>query len=425
MNRLVLNDRLVLFPVGDEAVLYSDASRRLLGLDRSAAYLLLRLADGATVADLTNELGLDSAGAAAAGELADLLEGRETSSEEYRHEIYCPAEVPPSAAPSDSYRLLTTCFTLACPDAALYDDLASGLRHLMISGSEVVDLVAVVMPDGCRWRLCLNGTPQGEALPADMLKQLLYDRLRSIAYQRYPYLMAVHAAVVGDGCRILVLPGLSGSGKSTLAATLLGQGWQLFSDEVALLDRSGDLVPIPLPMCIKEGSWPVVAPYFPRLPDLPVHRRWDRLPVRFPDPGDIVFAASEGVNRRATHLCFPRYQSGSPGNLERLSPVSALRRLTDSGYQVPGLDRECAETIVDWVAGLACFSVTYSIDRRGVATALEGTRDIARLIIPRCRLEGTMTILRTRYISYFLACAIVSLCPATSRAVPLHRTSSR
>jgi hypothetical protein len=43
-----------------------------------------------------------------------------------------------------------------------------------------------------------------------------------------------------------------------------------------------------------------------------------------------------------------------------LSPVTALRWLTETGYQVPGLTPDNAGQIVAWILGLSCFSLTYS-----------------------------------------------------------------
>lgn len=195
-------------------------------------------------------------------------------------------------------------------------------------------------------------------MPADMLLPVIHGRLRTISYQRFPYLLALHASVVSDGCRTIVLAGRSSSGKSTLAASLLARGYRLFSDEVALLARDG-LVSIPLALCLKEGSWPLLVSDFPDLAAQSVHIRLDGVRLRYLKPGNIAFAES-GDNRRATHLCFPCFQPGGAAELERLSPVDAMRRLSETGYTVPDLTVENADQIVDWMCGLSCFSLTYS-----------------------------------------------------------------
>lgn len=359
VHRLSLNSFLTIYLLGDESILFSVQNRRLFGLDRSTTFLLLRLADAETVAGLTSVLGLGETDVVVAEELAALLSGQELPAEEYRATSYCLDVVPPDVSPPPCYRLLTTFITVSCPDSYLRARLTSSLTHLQIPDQSEIDLAVGIVPEGNLWRLCLNGVPQGGESAADTLLSVIFDRLRIIAYQRFPYLLAVHAAAVTDGRRTIVLAGLSGSGKSTLAATLLARGYRLFSDEVALLDQDGDLVPIPLGLCLKEGSWPLLKDHFPEFADLPVHKRWDGLAVRFLEPDSIAFAG-EGDKRRATHLCFPRFLPDGAGCLERLSPVNALRRLTESGYQVPGLTVESADRIVAWITGLSCFSLTYS-----------------------------------------------------------------
>lgn len=67
--------------------------------------------------------------------------------------------------------------------------------------------------------------------------------------------LVVHAAVVEKGGYAAVLPGPPGSGKSTLCTALTARGWRLLSDELALLDaRTGDLVPLPRPVGLKNAS---------------------------------------------------------------------------------------------------------------------------------------------------------------------------
>lgn len=359
IQHLSLNNYLSIYLLEDESILFSSLTSRLFGLDRSATYLLLRLADGEAVEDLAATLRLGTAEVAAAEELSSLLAGREPAAEEYRIEKYCPDAVPQDVATLPCYRLLTTSFTLDCPDPSLHSFLSAGLRHLLLPQRTDLDLAIVVEPEGSQWRLRLNGTAQGNAVPVEWLMPAIYGRLRIIAYQRFPYLLAMHAAVVGDGRRTIVLPGRSGSGKSTLAATLLARGYRLFSDEIALLAQDGGLVPIPLGLGLKEGSWPLLEGDYPALAATPVHRRWDGVMVRYLEPGSLVFAEGDD-GRRVTHLCFPHFQPDSPGGLERLSPVNALRRLTETGYQVSGLTVENVDRIVAWICGLSCFSLSYS-----------------------------------------------------------------
>jgi hypothetical protein len=232
------------------------------------------------------------------------------------------------------------------------------LRHLQTAAPPELHLVISIEPQGILWRLCFNGAQQGEPLPAARLLPMLFGRLRSFAYQRRPFLLTFHAAAVGNDQYTIILPGHSGSGKSTLAASLLARGYRLFSDETAVVDADGQLLPVPLPLGLKRGSWEVLAGDFPGIATLEEHVRYDGQRVRFLDPNMIAFA-EERQGRTTTLLCVPRFCPGCSPQLTRLSPVNALRAATASGYQVRGLDTEQVERIIAWLLGLSGFELTY------------------------------------------------------------------
>ncbi|HEU4749506.1 MAG TPA: hypothetical protein VFT54_00440 [Acidimicrobiia bacterium] len=66
---------------------------------------------------------------------------------------------------------------------------------------------------------------------------------------------AVHAAVVGDDDRVIVIGADSGGGKSTLAAALLQQGLRYGSDEALCLDDNARVVNYPKPISLDPWSW--------------------------------------------------------------------------------------------------------------------------------------------------------------------------
>ena len=55
----------------------------------------------------------------------------------------------------------------------------------------------------------------------------------------------IHAGVVADGGRAIVIPGLSFSGKTTLVRALVEAGAVYYSDEFAALDENGRVLPTP------------------------------------------------------------------------------------------------------------------------------------------------------------------------------------
>ena len=64
----------------------------------------------------------------------------------------------------------------------------------------------------------------------------------------------VHAGVVAQGERALLLPGASFAGKSTLTAALLDAGLTYLSDEYAVLDAAGRVHPYPRPLTLRTPT---------------------------------------------------------------------------------------------------------------------------------------------------------------------------
>src|SRR5262249_53863193 len=86
--------------------------------------------------------------------------------------------------------------------------------------------------------------------------------------------LLLHAGAVAWGDHAILMPGASGSGKSTLTAGLVAAGFTLGSDEVGGLDPPTlDLLPFARGICVKAGSRPALARWYPWiLEDAPHHR---------------------------------------------------------------------------------------------------------------------------------------------------------
>ena len=84
-------------------------------------------------------------------------------------------------------------------------------------------------------------------------------------------LMTVHGGAVEKDGVCSILAGAGGSGKTTLTAGLDSSGFMLVADDVVpLIARSGLLEPVPMSMCIKEGSWPILKNLYVEADQYPV-----------------------------------------------------------------------------------------------------------------------------------------------------------
>lgn len=69
-----------------------------------------------------------------------------------------------------------------------------------------------------------------------------------------PNFIFLHAGVVGDGDRAIVIPGLSFSGKTTLVRALVEAGALYYSDEYAVLDEAGRVHPYPKRLSLRTSE---------------------------------------------------------------------------------------------------------------------------------------------------------------------------
>jgi hypothetical protein len=93
----------------------------------------------------------------------------------------------------------------------------------------------------------------GNAELAELLKFFESD-LQLYVAEYAPQRIFVHAGVVGWKGKAIIIPGRSFSGKTTLVAAMVKAGALYYSDEYAVLDKSGLVYPYPRKLGIREGN---------------------------------------------------------------------------------------------------------------------------------------------------------------------------
>lgn len=184
----------------------------------------------------------------------------------------------------------------------------------------------------------------------------------------HKFFLSIHAGVIGDQSKCILLPAPPGSGKSTLTASLVHAGFKFFSDEVALLEEgSFDVFPVPLAICVKASGIDALADQFPSLRGLQVHQRGDgKRVVYLPPPPESRPASDEP--RLVAALVFPRYTVGATASLVPLSKFDALKHLMDECMVVSSpLDAPKVEALVEWISGTPCHSLSYGSTEDAVA----------------------------------------------------------
>jgi hypothetical protein len=218
---------------------------------------------------------------------------------------------------------------LVCDDPGLLAD-----AHAMLPpGWRAVDgqpsIQFAISNDGL---ITVDGARADRAADRESLLLKLASVIRHQIAIEAPGLTFVHAGVVDVGGCGIVIPGRSYSGKSVLVAELVRLGATYVSDEYAVIDRNGRLLPFAKPLSIRAGGddpWG-------RLVDVP-DDRVAHDPVR---PGLIV----------VTGYCHgarwhPSVRSPGEGALALLQNTVSARRTPGPALRATGLVARTAVTL--------------------------------------------------------------------------------
>jgi hypothetical protein len=324
-----------LYRFGDEGLIYSERENRFAGLDAAGVSAYLALEAGAGIGDLRGLNHKDSRGAPS----DDGLEAIEALTQG----IF-PAEDSPNELP-------TSCLTTLVPPSAGNSKSESieigGIPVLLEYPSGQLERLCCDYFQHCpatrqspHYHLCARRAETGwaiyvndrELLSLTQEEQLglgLMYAARTMLYAKADYDVAFHAAAVAHGDCAVLLCAPRECGKSTLTAYLVACGFDLLSDEPALLDLDNCAVSaLPLPISLKEGSWTSLQNEIPLFSCGPVHVRSDGLRILLAHP---LAEHRTAQARRLKRILFPKYEASSAGHSQRLTPLRTLERLNRGG----------------------------------------------------------------------------------------------
>jgi hypothetical protein len=169
--------------------------------------------------------------------------------------------------------------------------------------------------------------------------------------------VALHAGAVTAAGKTLILPGLSGSGKSNMTAWLTRNGFSYLTDELIFLtdDDYGRIIPFTRPVCIKADAVAQVKKLLKQeqLSAVLEDRYGMVVPHRLLNPDFSPETAPPAL------ILFPKYQAGSPLEMEQLSPALVSSILMTSDVNGRNLEDHGFRQLAALARTVPAFQVTY------------------------------------------------------------------
>ena len=375
-----------LFYLDEAGVLFSEGTQELHLLNGTATVIWSLLEEGhdaqSARAALQQMYGLDAERSsqfvdAALAEWRDkgFLEGSPQHPPE--HLAVAPAAPAPASrlawhqheiVEERHYRVLGSGFRLRFSSIVQARMVHPVLEHLEVPESSSDETAVDIVETANRLIVFRDREVFAECADITELAPIIYSLVWVAAVNNHEFFLDIHAGVIGDGAKCILLPAPQGSGKSTLTAALVHAGFQYFSDEVALLEEgSFNVFPVPLAICVKVSGIDALAKQFANLRELQVHQRADgKRVIYLPPPPQ--FRPPSGDAYPVAALIFPRYTPGAETILTRLSTCDALKRLLDECLVIRSpLDFTKIAALVQWMSQIPSYSLNFGSTDDAVA----------------------------------------------------------
>ncbi len=172
------------------------------------------------------------------------------------------------------------------------------------------------------------------------------------------WLAALHASAISDTKSTILFSAQAGSGKTTISSLLRASGLRLISDDFVPIDGITGLVfPFPTAVSVKEGSIPVLSPYYPSLLAAETIR-YEALnkTVRFAPPENYELIKNLKLPVKA--LVFVTYDPSHSVHFEKADTITAFNAITAEAW-IPPKSRNI-QSFLKWFEKIPCYIMKYS-----------------------------------------------------------------
>jgi hypothetical protein len=334
------------------SVLFSETRQKIYELDQVGAFIWCKLAQGASLEDLHQDLGQLGIGERVAREFTwqamNVWIDRGLLDLDWRMSADCAfstvlgqRRVSVRAANRD---LLQQLISLFCVTEDSGEEEEEEEEDIAIETMMLGDRVFFRGNDASIHRC------EAAAL-APTIKAHITERL----IRSNQWAFALHAASLAKCGMGLLLCGQPGAGKSTLALELVDAGFQYAGDDVALIGADGTICGIPFALTLKQGSWGLLSRLYGDWNDV-THRRSDGAEVRY-----LPIPDAHNGSLSANWIIFLNRVASGPVELTPLDQLDSIKRLIEGAFAADGkLSQSGFFALKRIVAGARSFQLTFS-----------------------------------------------------------------
>ncbi|WP_017839381.1 HprK-related kinase A [Methylotuvimicrobium buryatense] len=206
----------------------------------------------------------------------------------------------------------------------------------------------------------IDGKTPFKPLPLSQAYPFFEWGLNWIVASHIHYYLLLHAAVVEKNGHALILCGKPGAGKSTLCAAMVGNGWRLFSDEMAIIDlKTNELVPFVRPVSLKNRSIDLIQEFVPEAVFGPCFHDTAKGIIAHMKPNSAsVFLANKKAFSK--WIVFPQYQEHSQTLLQSFPKGKTVLELIKNSFNYNMLGGYGFSNLCQLVDRSDCYNFIYS-----------------------------------------------------------------